>query len=292
MLKFIMTSLAVHAAAVVILNFVSSKGPLTENVEVVFQSAPERPSTKSKSIGIKNNKISSSGKRSIGLKELGLGSNTSNLLKEASSGDSFNDRQVSANWKDPGSYASNDLNSFDGLSVAQAKYTTTLWRKINQAVESPSYLSEYNHTGKIHLRFEIDENGFLKEEKLRACGDDNVLKVLAVRALRKAILDESKELQNFEANTQFFAQFSWADHRTCQTLKGINKNYLSFCHYAENKRKEFTASEKTVTYLKALNYGPGMFEEIEKYQKEEKHRKNGFDPFAQLRTNPDWNLGC
>lgn len=280
-----------HIAVVTILVFLKTDDATSEKIEISFLKAPEETPKQQKAFSGGGGKASAMNKRSLSLKDIGFGSSTARLLKNVGSEDPFGSQDPS-DWRDSGSYASNTLNSFEGLSAAQAKYATTLWRKIDQAVESPSYLSEYNHTGKIHLRFEIDENGFLKEDKLRACGENNVLKVLAVKALRKAILDENKELQNLESNTQFFAQFSWADHQTCRALKGINKNHLSFCHYAENKRKEFTTSEKTATYLKALTYGPGMFEEIEKYQREEKHRKNEFDPFAKLRTDPDWNLGC
>ena len=40
----------------------------------------------------------------------------------------------------------------------------------------------------------------------------------------------------------------------------------------------------------ALN-GPGFFEEVEKYQKEENRRHTKFDAFQDLKRDPDWDLG-
>ncbi len=56
--------------------------------------------------------------------------------------------------------------------------------------------------------------------------------------------------------------------------------------------KYFSTGEKIGTYFGALNYGFGAVEEIEKYNREESRRGTQFDPFEEMRRDPDWNVGC
>lgn len=142
------------------------------------------------------------------------------------------------------------------------------------------------------LRKEINRDGLLLDSSLRACGADGVLKVLAVKAIRKALFNEHHEIRFPAEDQTFYAQFTWSDHETCKSLQGINKSFLSFCHYAENKAKTFSNGERASTYLKSLKYGLGAIEEIKEYNREELHRKNQFDPFINLKNDPDWNLEC
>jgi hypothetical protein len=87
------------------------------------------------------------------------------------------------------------------------------------------------------------------------------------------------------------ARFSWSGYRMCESLRGIRGRNLSFCHYAENKRKTFSAEERAVTYAKGiLQNGPWAYEEIQKYRREERRRRSQFDPFEEYRRDPDWGL--
>lgn len=195
-------------------------------------------------------------------------------------------------WTESASYVSNSLNAFDGMEMAQIRFTQAIWHEVDRYIFDSSFLSEYNHTRAIHLKFTIDENGHLDENSLRACGSDRVLKVIALRALRKAMRNDTAEIPSYHKRETYFAQFSWSDYESCKTLRGTRQNYLSFCHYAENKRKSFSKGEKVGTYLKSLNYGFGAIEELEKYNREKSRRNTQFEPFEEMRHDPDWDLGC
>jgi hypothetical protein len=88
-----------------------------------------------------------------------------------------------------------------------------------------------------------------------------------------------------------YTQFAWTDLETCRSMKGSTKTSLSFCNYAEDKRKSFSGGEKAATYLGALKYGFDAVDEIKKYKREEMHRNSNFNPFEEFERDPDWNLG-
>lgn len=177
-----------------------------------------------------------------------------------------------------------------GLPTKQIVFIADLWRKINQSIEDNPFLSEYGHTGQIFYRFDVDSRGRLDGRSFRASGVDNVLKVIGARAIRKALKNEDGQIRAPDKGLRLNARFTWSDYGNCAQLQGIQKNFLSFCHYSVNKRKSFSATEKTATYLNALKYGPGVFEEIGKYQREKARRDTQFDPFESYRRDPDWSL--
>ncbi len=221
---------------------------------------------------------------SLGLGKMSLNSHTTSRESE--------DTSEPLLWTNSQKYVPDQMTDFDQLSIQDIRFEKALWKEIDQSISDSPYLSEYDHTGKVHLYFEITKNGQLDDSLFRSCGADSVLKVLASRALRKALRNEHKEIPFPTKRTIFYAQFSWSDYSSCKKLKGIRQNYLSFCHYAENKRKSFSKGEKTLEYVKALNYGLGAIEEIKKYNREENRRRTKFDPFEELRRDPDWNRGC
>lgn len=231
----------------------------------------------------------------LSAKDLGLSSINTNLFKKSNVNSTVDQTSFSLNqvdWKNPSNYLYDEFHSYEGLSMDKIRFEKSLWKEIDQSVLDSSFLSEYNHTGKIHLKFELDQSGKLIESSFRACGADNVLKVLAARAIRKALLNEHSEIYFPNENSKLFMQFTWADYETCKSTRGINKNFLSFCHYAENMRKDFSSTEKLTTILKSLQYGFGAIEEIQKYKKEEFRSDTQFDPFLELRHDPDWNIEC
>ncbi len=151
-----------------------------------------------------------------------------------------------------------------------------------------SFLAEYGHAGTAFFQFEISEDGKLVSSSLKASAEDGILKVLAARSIRKSLENsEIKPTKNVIVN----AQFAWADYGTCRKITRTHKNFLSFCRYSSSKRKTFTAGEKATTYLGALMYGPGAIDAIKEYNKEENRRENKFDPFEELRRDPDYFLG-
>ncbi len=192
-------------------------------------------------------------------------------------------------WTDSRAYDQGELSSAEGLSAAQSKFIKSIWRMIDQYIEENPFLSEYNHTGKVFLRFEVDEKGRLLS--LQASAMDRVLKVIATRAVRKALRNETGDVHFPDRRMALHARFSWAGYQACNSLRGHQASFLSFCHYAENKRKSFSSGEKTAVWTGAIiNHGPWAYEEIKKYRREESRRKSQFNPFRKYELDPDWNL--
>ena len=193
-------------------------------------------------------------------------------------------------WRHSFAYSSDILTDFEGLNSLRVRFIKSLWDEVDKSIIESPYLSEYGHVGVVFLQFEVTSSGELLEKTLQAQADDNILKVIAVRAVRKALKNEFNENIKPTENILINARFSWTDYQSCQNQKGIHKYYLSFCKYGEDKRKTFSAVEKGKTYLGALRYGFGAIEEIQKYSKEENHRKTHFDPFEELRRDSDYLL--
>lgn len=176
-----------------------------------------------------------------------------------------------------------------GLTAQESRFITALWRMVDQSIEQNPFLSEYNQTGKVSMRFEIDEQGRLT--KLQASAANRVLKVMAARAIRKAILNETGDIQFPPQKMSILADFNWASYEACQSLRGHSGNSLSFCHFAVNKRRKFSTGERVGTWAGAiLNHGPWAYEEIQKYNRQESRRKSHFNPFRKYELDPDWNL--
>jgi hypothetical protein len=291
MFKFFLGSAVLHSIFVLLIfhSIEPNFKILNKPVEVsLVKNVTSPPSDSKRSSHRLSGIVSKMNFRKLSMKDFDVVSGTSNPYGH--SGLVVSD--PSRNWNLSKNYLSNDLSSFDELSMDEVRFEKVLWKEIDQSIEESQYLSEYNHTGKIHIQFEIDRNGQLIEASLRACGEDAVLKVYAMRALRKALLNENNEIKFLNINTKLFAQFSWSDYESCKSLRGINNKFLSFCHYAVNARKSFSAGERTATYLKALNSGFGAIEEIQKYNREQSHREELFNPFEKLKNDRDWNLGC
>lgn len=219
---------------------------------------------------------------------LGLEPITENLAARI---ESYQARAVGGNWAKPNSYTSDPFTDFQNMNMSQIKFIKSLYRQIDNSIIDSPYLSEYGHVGQVFLRFELSAEGKIIETTLNAKADDNILKVIAARAVRKAIKNDSQELVLPTQKVQIQTRFSWADKNACKDLKGIHQNYLSFCKYGEDKRKQFTSGEKASTYLSSLAYGFGAIDEIKKYKNEEKRKKSNFDPFEEMRRDPDFNLG-
>ncbi len=185
----------------------------------------------------------------------------------------------------------NPLDPYDGMEMPEIRFVTSLYREIDKSLVNSPFLSEYGHIGQVFLGFDVDPAGGLIESSLRAKADDPVLKVIAARAIRKALANQNGELVLPRKQIRILTQFTWSDYQTCSHLRGGHKNQLSFCNYAEDKRKNFSTGERTATYLGALRYGFDAVDEIKKYQREEMHRKTQFNPFEEYERDPDWNLG-
>lgn len=199
--------------------------------------------------------------------------------------------QASSAWLDQQSYQGDKLSQFDGVSSKQSLFLRTVWTEINDFIPEHPFLAEYGIIGTVSLSFEVDENGFLIPDTLTAQTDQRILKVLAARSVRKSLKADNLDLVQPEKTTKIFARFEWTDQISCDQHQGINKNYLSFCRKSKGQRKTFSKAEKAAAYVSALQYGPEMFDVIKKYNQQENRKETKFDPFEDIKRDPDWNLG-
>ena len=198
-----------------------------------------------------------------------------------------------SSWRDSSFYdgiGSPHSSQRPNLNVEQISFAQSLWRAVDRNIEENPFLSEYNHTGQAFFRFMVDE-GKLVPGSLHASASDRILKVIAARALRSALDRDNEDVRWTTGSLWINARFSWSDYGACERLRGVDGNNLSFCHYAENKRKSFSVGEKTTTWLGALyQHGPWAYEDIQHYRRQERRRKSKFNPFEQYELDPDWNL--
>jgi len=194
-------------------------------------------------------------------------------------------------WIDTHAYDDVSLVGPSTVTMEQAKFLSSVWRMVDQEIWDTPFLSEYNHSGHVFLRFEVDDDGHFESRSMTASGLDRVLKVIAARAVRKAMKNENGDILFPHKKTIINARFSWTGYEACDQLRAIRNNFLSFCHYAENKSKSFSTGERAANTAGAIwNHGPWAVEDIKEYNREERRRNSGFDPFESLKRDPDWNL--
>ena len=197
--------------------------------------------------------------------------------------------QTHSVWTDSDSYDEVSLTSAQNLSMEQISFVKSLWRMIDQYVERNPFLSEYNRTGKVFLQFKVGEG--CKLLKLQASAADRVLKVIAARAVRRALKNETGDVRCPSLPETISARFTWSSAEACRGLQGYRGRRLSFCHLAEDNRKSFSAGEKALVWANAIaQHGPWAYEDIQQYNREESRRKVQFDPFKIYELDPDWNL--
>jgi hypothetical protein len=287
--RFLIISIIVHAGLFFSLQPALKPASTQNLIEVEFQEHQT-----AQSAGKAKGNIRATAKRparkSTALRKLDLGLSTMQAVV------SSYQKQL-ANPITPNSTLESEGNSkvsfdpYDGMAMPEIRFVRSLWREIDKSIVNNPYLSEYGHTGKAFFSFQVGTDGKLIENTLTAKSEDRVLKVIAARAIRKALQNQNGELSLPTENMTIYTQFAWSDLETCASMKGSSKNHLSFCNYAEDKRKNFSDSEKAATYLGALRYGFDAADEIKKYQREEMHRNSNFNPFEEFERDPDWNLG-
>lgn len=202
----------------------------------------------------------------------------------------FSTNKTNNEWSLSTSYNSKDsaLADFGDMKVADINFIKSLWTSIDKSIFESPLLAEYGHAGKAFFQFEISAEGDLVNSSLKVNSENNILKVLAIRSIRKSLQDGSlKPTKKIVIN----AQFNWTEHSNCKKTTRFHKNYLSFCRYSTRTRKTFTAAEAATTYLNALTYGPGAIDEIKDYNRQKNRHENSFDPFEALKEDPDYFLG-
>ncbi|MGE0631282.1 MAG: hypothetical protein AB7O96_02665 [Pseudobdellovibrionaceae bacterium] len=288
LLRTLLGSIVIHIFIVSALHFIKTP-PKTQELEVVELQISDRPRADLNTPPQNKNKTRP--EKKLGLRDLGFKPLLDSSVIPNSSSAVTPSREQALDWKQASAYFSDPFSDFDGMDSTKIRFIRALWRQIDNSIMESPYLSEYGHVGKVFFRFEVSEKGELIEKSFKASAPDRILKVIAARAIRKALKNENKELALPPEKMTIHAQFSWEDYEACRQQRGHHQNYLSFCKYGENKWKSFSASEKAKTYLNSLKYGLGAVEEIQKYNREQMRRESQFDPFQEYRRDPDYNLG-
>jgi hypothetical protein len=286
---YIAGSIVIHAAIAILMvthRFSNSTEPTTQPVEVAFRKSGSDKSKSARGKGKSASKFLTDSKiqRSFIL---------GHSLKPDFSDLKEIERRIqtrSARWDLRESYLTDDI-GYSDLNERQINFSYTVWTEINDAIVDSPLLAEYGQTGDVYLQFEVSSTGLIVEDSIQVKAENKVLKVVALRSIRKAIRKDNLDLKAPETQTRIAAHFRWTPGSPCSNLQGANSNYLSFCRVSSVDRRTFSGTEKTSVYLSSLMYGPGAMEEIKKYQQEENRRNTGFDPFQELKRDPDWNLG-
>jgi hypothetical protein len=201
------------------------------------------------------------------------------------------DEPIVPAWANARTYTGIDPTGGGEISKEQIHFLASLWRMIDQAIWDTDFLSEYAHVGQVFLRFEVNDEGQFESRSLTASALDRVLKVIAARAVRQAMKNETGDVHFPRQKTVINARFVWSSYEDCQEMNPIRKNFLNFCHHAESKVKSFSTGEKVGTYAAAIwNHGPWAAEDIKEYNHQQRRRQSEFDPFESLKRDPDWNL--
>lgn len=195
------------------------------------------------------------------------------------------------NWKLPISYTNDNFSNFENLSMSEIKIKKEFWKFINDNIERNDFLSEYNKIGKIHIRLNIDDQANNFANATKACGKDTILKVIALRAIKK-FYEKYHDLAIENKIKSLSFQFSWSNTENCKSLQGINGDYLSFCNYSELKRHTFTTGDKIYNYAAALQAGPDAYEVIKEYHRQEFRAKTEFNPFESYERDTLVNVPC
>lgn len=281
LLLHLLISLGIHAAIVALIFDLSSSTEI-KSIPVEFQLQSGTSKAKSKSAS----KIRSNPQQR---KAFVLGHS---IKPDFSNLEEIENRikNKSARWDSRDSYLTNEI-GYSDLTARQIHFSSTVWTEINDAIVDSPLLAEYGQTGDVFMQFEINQFGELIQDSILVKAENKVLQVFAMRSLRKAIRKDNLDLKAPEKHTRIAAHFRWTPGTPCSGLQGNYSNYLSFCRVSSVERRNFSGTEKASVYLGSLIYGPGAIEEIDKYHKQENRRKTGFDPFQEIKRDPDWNLG-
>lgn len=232
-------------------------------------------------------------------------------LKESSDADPFastteDRRLIQQTWTDPWSYGPNA--EVQNRFASNSAFYQEVFRRVESHLEWDDLLAQYNHVGKVYLKFAVRPDGQLVGNSLSAEALDPILKVRSARALRKGLalpFDYAKRLQR-EEPLWMTARFFWVPKETCQNLQGVEGPYLSFCRNSGYKKLDVADAEEmdeagavvSETMDDALHYGAmaftvgpfGLPEEIKKRRLQKWRQRSGHDPFEKDRQDPDYHL--
>lgn len=193
-------------------------------------------------------------------------------------------------FRDRATYALESANVF--ADTDNWDYHREVFRRIDSELMFDSILAQYNHFGTVMLQFEVDEKGYLLEQSLRAFSEDAVLKVHAVRAVRKALTEKFQEPKWSTENTIFQAKFEFLQDSPSLNFRKqreFGKPVLNFTRAT----KEKPVATNLQDHLLSGGIDYDAFAMVERWQKCNKRKRlavGEYDPFAHYRKDPAYLL--
>ncbi|MFM6930383.1 MAG: hypothetical protein ACKOX6_18105, partial [Bdellovibrio sp.] len=176
----------------------------------------------------------------------------------------------------------------------QWSYFHQVFERIDQQLMFDSLLAQYNHFGYVYVEFEVGPNGRFVDKTVKVSAIDSILKVHALRALRKGLMEEfPREKRNpsgksvrFQAKFEFLAS---TEDLNFSKQKGFGKAKLVFRRASSERPIPNDLKEQLLTG--GISHDPfAMAERWEKYNKKKRLKAADFDPFALYKVDPDYNL--
>ncbi|MGE9745456.1 energy transducer TonB family protein [Bdellovibrio bacteriovorus] len=193
-------------------------------------------------------------------------------------------------FRDRATYALESANVF--ADTDNWDYHREVFRRIDSELMFDSILAQYNHFGTVMLQFEVDEKGYLLEKSLRASSEDPILKVHAVRAVRKALTEKFQELKWSSENTIFQAKFEFLSDSPSLNFRKqreFGKPVLNFTR--ATKEKPVATNLQDHLLNGGIDYDAfAMVERWQKYNKKKRLDVGEYDPFAHYRKDPAYLL--
>lgn len=198
----------------------------------------------------------------------------------------------SSGFTDASQYLHETHNLFAASDNTQ--FHQALYSRIDSFVLFDSLLAQYSHFGVVFVEFQVEPTGVLLGTSLRTSAEDPILKVHALRALRKALSNpllaelRSHELKplTFKAKFEFL---SGSREINFEKQKAFNHQTFVFSRATSEKPQSTDLSEHL------LNGGVGLdpfavADAWEKYNKHEYRQNTQVDPFESYRRDSDYNL--
>jgi len=176
----------------------------------------------------------------------------------------------------------------------QWSYFQQVFERIDQQLIFDSLLAQYNHFGYVYVEFEVAPDGRFVDKSLQVSAIDSILKVHALRALRKGLTEDfPREKWNPEGKSvRFQAKFEFlngSENLNFAKQKDFGKAKLVFRRASSEKPIPNSLKEQLLTGGIDVDLFAAA-ERWEKYNKKKRLKAEDFDPFAPYKSDLDYNL--
>ena len=195
----------------------------------------------------------------------------------------------SQNFNDSQTYQADISEVFGENGNKNWAYHREIYRRIDANLSFDSILAQYNHFGRVHVQFKVNEGGFLDVENLKADAGDPILKVHVLRAIKKSLLQPFENIHReklFELGF-FQAEFNF-NYGTYKNNFSKQVNFGRPVFVFNRTTQEKPIEKRLLSYLAAEGVLGNPFllsERLEKYNKKKHLEAIQFDPFENYRRD-------